>query len=222
MAAGLAYLLFLSRRPVQVHHMPVAAETGVQPTLNKAVTRVNQPILEAARLVYEAVEGTSLQELMCGRTQTPNEKLAHLVEDMIARALKFYGKNPPSMISKRIPPAVLEQLSPTEGKNELETPFFETGDTQYTDVEVDGYDLAEHLDALRKHIANPLSGSFSETGLIPLKVAAQTYYNLVRHTPLAELSRNSTTASRTLFNRRQILSFTMRQKYLAQFWVQRS
>ncbi|MEO7053392.1 MAG: hypothetical protein ABI191_00310 [Rhizomicrobium sp.] len=126
---------------------PLRASSGPSASLSMVVTRINQPLRDAARLAFEAIQGTNSENILSDLYPTAEERLSYFISDMAGQDLQHYGKKPPSSVAVKIPGKDVLRMHSVDGQNAL----IETFDKHptYVEVTVDGEDLRAYLDKLK-------------------------------------------------------------------------
>jgi hypothetical protein len=144
--------LMVSRAQVEAVWSPPTgyiqqAATGAIASLSMVVTRVNQPLRDAARIAFETIQGTDSEEVISGLNPTPEKRLGYFMSDMAGQAVRHYGKKPPSSVPMEIPLTELLNMHPADGENALIEIFEKI--PRYVDVTVEGDSFRAYLDKLK-------------------------------------------------------------------------
>jgi hypothetical protein len=102
------------------------------------------PMREAAALAYSEVEGTEIEEFVCGNYKTAEERISYFEYALLTFPCRFYGKHIPSPVSREIAGDILRRLHPVAGKNEL-TSDFASESQRYIEVDVNREDFDRYV-----------------------------------------------------------------------------
>jgi hypothetical protein len=134
------------RDRVLAAHTAQFAVSGAQASVSMVVTRANQPLRDAARMAFEAIQNTEHGVVIAGLNQTAEERLGYFMSDLAGQGVRHYGKKPPSSVPMEIPSQELVRLHPITSENALIAMF--ERHPAYVDVTVDGESLRAYLDKL--------------------------------------------------------------------------
>lgn len=104
---------------------------------------------EAARLAYEAAEGTMHGKLNDRLDKTPTERIEHHIEGILNRKVVLYGRSPPSSRLRPIPKSEMAALRWIEGTDALKSRYA-AQPGHYEDVVVGRISLQSYLDHLKR------------------------------------------------------------------------